>query len=391
MPDPVLLVHCRYQQPGGEDVVYEAEVALLEANGHHVERLELHNDALNGMPRVQAAARAVWNGDAARTIERRVRETGARLVHFHNTFPLLSPAVYGGARRAGARVVQTLHNYRLVCPSALMLRDGRPCDDCVGRPFAWPGVQHACYRGSRAATAVVATMVAVHRARGTWTREVDAYVAVSEFLRAQVVRGGLPAERVHVKRPHVRCDPGVGAHDGDYALFVGRLSHEKGIGVVLDAWRTLDAALPLVVLGDGPLRGAVERAAAADPRIRFEGRVPPARVADAMRAARLLVAPSLGYEGAPLALAEAAAAGLPVVSSGIGAMAELVEDGQTGLLVPPGDAQALAAAVARLDGDAVLRARMGRAARARYETMLSAEAAYTATSAIYACALAGAA
>ncbi|MGH7445700.1 MAG: glycosyltransferase family 1 protein, partial [Longimicrobiales bacterium] len=257
--DPILTVHCFYQRPGGEDTAYRAESGLLEARGHRVERMEYHNDALDGISSAQAAVRAVWNHRAAREVAQRVRATGARLVHFHNTFPLLSPAVYAGARREGARVIQTLYNYRLVCPGALMLRDGAPCTACAGRLVAWPAVRHACYRDSRAASAVVATMLRVHRSAGTWTHQVDGYIAVSRFLRERMVEGGLPRERMHVKGPHLADDPGVGTHRGGFALFVGRIAEEKGLRVLVDAWRRLPGELPLRILGDGPLRAEIER------------------------------------------------------------------------------------------------------------------------------------
>ena len=381
--DPILLVHCHYTQPGGEDSAYRAEAALLEANGHQVVRLEVSNSALASMGRAQAAARTIWNADAARMIERRVRETGARLVHFHNTFPLLSPAVYGGARRAGARVVQTLHNYRLACPSALMLRDGAPCEDCVGRVVAWPAVVHGCYRGSRAASGVVATMLRVHRSRRTWERDVDAFIAVSGFLRDRVVAGGVPRERVHIKGPHLASDPGAGTHDADYVLYVGRLAEEKGISVLLDAWRRVRGSFRLRILGAGPMQSVVERAASQDARIRFDGHVPEDQVLAAMKEARLLVAPSISYEGAPLVFAEAAAVGLPVVSTSIGGIPESVEQGVTGELVPARDPEALAAALDRLMHDDERRRAMGCSARERFERTMSPAVAYARLSAIY--------
>jgi glycosyltransferase involved in cell wall biosynthesis len=214
-------------------------------------------------------------------------------------------------------------------------------------------------------------------------RDVDAFIAVSAFLREKVIRGGLPPERVHVKGPHLAEDPGAGAHDGRYALYVGRLSDEKGIGVLLEAWRRLESDVPLRILGDGPLRSAVERAAAEDARIVIEGHVDAARVRAAMQAASLLLVPSIWYEGAPLVFAEAAAAGLPVIASRIGGIAECVDDGETGLLVPPGDAQALARAVAGLFAAPARLQAMSASARRRFERSMSAACAYERLNAIY--------
>lgn len=382
--DPLLIVHCFYQRPGGEDTGYRADASMLEERGHEVHRLELHNDALDGMSRIGAAAKAVWNREAERAIAQRVRATGARIVHFHNTFPLLSPAVYRGARGAGARVVQTLYNYRLVCPSALLLRDDRPCEACVGRAVPWPAVQHACYRGDRRATAVVATMLVTHRLAGTFRRDVDAYIAVSEFVRERVVRGGLPAERVHVKGAHVTADPGVGMHGGGFALYAGRLSEEKGIRVVLDAWRRLPVDVPLRIVGDGPLAAEVERAAATDPRIAWDGHRTAAEVAQYMRDAWVLLVPSICYDSAPLVLPEAAAAGLPVVGSRIGGIPEGIDEDRSGVLFEPGDAGMLADRVARLHASPDAVCAMRRSARARFERQMSAETAYARLMDIYA-------
>src|SRR5205814_1104988 len=168
-----------------------------------------------------------------------IRAQRPRVAHFHNTFPLISPAAYYAARAEGVGVVQTLHNFRLLCPNALFFRDGKVCEDCLGRPVAWPGVVHGCYRGSRAASAATAVMTAAHRALGTWRTAVDVYVALTEFSRQKFIAGGLPAEKIAVKANFVYPDPGPGAGAGGYAVFVGRLSAEKGVETLLAAWRPL--------------------------------------------------------------------------------------------------------------------------------------------------------
>ncbi len=238
----VVVAHNFYQQAGGEDQVYHAEVALLRECGHDVVPFEVHNDAVAGMGKLGLAKATVWNGEIAGRLGEVVRRERADVVHFHNTFPLISPAGYYAARRAGAAVVQTLHNFRLMCPVALFYRDGRPCEDCLGKPVAWPGVVHACYRGSRATTAVTAAAVAAHRAAGTFQNAVDAYVCLTGFARDQFVAGGLPPAKLHVKPNFVHPDPGVrGGGDGS-AVFVGRLSEEKGVLPLLAAWAHLERA-----------------------------------------------------------------------------------------------------------------------------------------------------
>lgn len=292
----VLLVHNAYREPGGEDAVFEEEAALLEARGHEVLRYRAHNDSVAGMGRAALVAGTFWNRAVYREIGALVRRHRPAVVHFHNTFPLVSPAGYYAAASGGVPVVQTLHNYRLVCPNGLLFRDGRPCEDCLGRRFPWPAVAHGCYRGGRPATAVAAAMVSAHGAVGTWAGKVDAYVAPTEFAREKLVRGGLPPEKVHVKPNFVSPDPGPG-DGGGYALFVGRLSEEKGLGVLLAAWERMGAAAPeLRIVGDGPLAPVVARAAASNPRLRRMGRRTPAETRRLMKGAAVLVLPSEVYE-----------------------------------------------------------------------------------------------
>lgn len=378
----VLLCHSHYQQPGGEDQVFADEGRLLEAHGHQVLRYTLHNDALAGMGRLTAAVKTVWNSQAAAEIGALVRSERPDIAHFTNTFPLISPAAYYAARRAGAAVVQSLHNYRLLCPSAVFLREGRICEDCLGRAFAWPGVLHGCYRASRAATGIVATMQAMHRAAGSWRRGVDRYIALTEFARQKFVEGGLPAERISVKGNFVDPDPGLGASDGGFALFVGRLSPEKGIDTLLDAWRRLPGKR-LVILGDGPLAAQVQAAAAANPNVQWLGHRPRTEALAWIGRAACVIVPSRWYEMFGLVVIEAFARGAVVVASQLGALGELVEHERTGLHFDAGDAAALAHNVARLFDDGVLRAACRMAARAEYERRCSAAGNYEELCAVY--------
>jgi glycosyltransferase involved in cell wall biosynthesis len=285
------------------------------------------------------------------------------VVHFHNTFPLLSPACYDAARKQGAAVVQTLHNYRLLCPGALLERDSDPCESCVGRRLAWPGILHGCYRASRAATAALAGMTALHRAAGTWNRAVDVYVALTRFARARFVEGGLPAAKIVVKPNFVWPDPGAGAGSGGYALFAGRMSQEKGLETLAAAWKLLDGVPLLKAAGDGPLVGTLTGVRG----IELLGRRAREDVLGLMREASFLVFPSLCYEGLPMAILEAFACGLPVIASRLGAMAEVVEDGRTGLLFRPGDAGELASTIEWAVTHPAELGRMRREARAEFE------------------------
>ncbi|MFK7603682.1 glycosyltransferase family 4 protein [Deinococcus sp. SM5_A1] len=340
----ILVVHNFYQQAGGEDVVFRAETALLRRHGHDVQTFAVSNDLIEQTPRLQVAAQTVWNARMARKVTALVREYGSQIVHFHNTFPLLSPAVYGGARAGGAAVVQTLHNFRLLCANALLLRDGQICEDCLGKlPLA--AVQHSCYRGSRSASAVVAAMQTVHRAAGTYRTDVDAYIALTEFARDKFIAGGLPPERIAVKPNFLEEHPSPGTGDGGYALFVGRLSPEKGIETLLQAWAELGATIPLRIVGDGPLASRVAEAEQTLPGVSWLGKLDPAEVREQMRGAVLLAVPSVWYEGGPLTMIEGWGVGLPMVASDLGAMSSMIRPGENGLLFQAGNAGGLAAQV----------------------------------------------
>lgn len=336
----VLLVHNRYQLAGGEGAVFDAESALLERHGYRVIRYERHNDEVDGLSRLELAKKTVWNRESHDQLLALMRAEQPAIVHVHNTLPLISPAVYDAAREAGVPVVQTLHNYRLLCPNALFLREGSPCEKCLGKAFAWPGVVHGCYRDSRPTTAAVAGMVAAHRARGTWTKKVDRYIALTEFARAKLIQGGLPADKITVKPHFVDPDPGPGTGEGGYALYAGRLSEEKGIETLIEAWTRHRPGLRLKVIGDGPLLPLVESAREAG--VEAIGRQPLDEVIRLMQGAAVVVIPSICYETFGRTAIEAYAAGTPVIVSDGGAVAELVRPGETGFLFPTGNADALA-------------------------------------------------
>lgn len=362
----VLQLHNQYQQAGGEDVVVRAERELLGSHGHEVDLLEADNAEIVGFSgKVKAALGTIYSPTAKARVAARIAAFQPDLVHVHNFFPLLSPSVYYACREARVPVVQTLHNYRLICPNALLLRSGRPCEECVGKSVPWPGLLHACYRGSRAGSAAVAAMIGVHRQMGTWMNAVDVFIAATNFSRDKLIEGGLPAEKVAVK-PNFVPDPGsAGDGRGGFALFVGRLSQEKGIATLLSAWERTNCAIPLKLAGDGPLAGKVARRAVGG-RIQYFGVQPRGEILELMRKAAFLVFPSIGYEGLPMVIVEAFSSGLPVVAAGHGSMASLVDHGRTGLHFRPGDAGDLAAKIEWVVANPAEMVRMRREARAEY-------------------------
>lgn len=305
----------------------------------------MRNDQVQTMGRLALARATHWNRASHDELGTLVREHRAEVVHFHNTFPLMSPSCYSASRASGAAVVQTLHNFRLLCPGATFFRDGKVCEDCLHAVAPWRAALHRCYRSSVAGSAVTASMLTWHRMRGTYRSQIDAYIALSEFGKQKFLEGGLPADRVHVKPNFLDEDHGAGAGDGGFALFVGRLVPEKGVDTLLGAWRELAGVLPLKIVGDGSMRAEVELAASRSAGIEYLGRKPFAEVLDLLGRATMLVFPSTWYEGMPRTIIESFSRGTPVVASDLGTMSSMIAHGQTGWLFPAGDSGALARAV----------------------------------------------
>jgi glycosyltransferase involved in cell wall biosynthesis len=375
-PETILSVHNFYQQPGGEDFLYKSETALLEQQGHSVVRYEDHNDRIhNGLI---TGLSSIWNHRTHRRIGVLAQQDKPAVAHFYNTFPLISPSAYYAVKRQGIAVVQKLSNYRLVCPGATLLRDGKVCEECIDQDSLLPSLRHRCYRGSLTATASVAAMLSMHRLAGTWTSAVDLYIAPTDFSRQKFIEGGLPADRVVVKPYMLLPDPGVGdPHEGSYALFVGRLSEEKGIHTLLASWTTL-SDIPLKIMGDGPLvREHWPQA------VTWLGQRSRDQMHNYIRNARVLIVPSTWYEIGPLTILEAFACGTPVIASNLGSMAELVRDGHTGLLFRPGDPVDLAEKVRYAFTHPEHLAAMRINARREYEEKYTAERNYKMLIAIY--------
>jgi glycosyltransferase involved in cell wall biosynthesis len=383
----IVIVHNTYQQPGGEDVAVEAESNLLERRGHTVIRYSRSNDemAMMSAPRRLLMVKDMIHSEKSkREMLDLLRDERPDLVHVHNTFMMVSPSVFEACREAGIPVVQTLHNYRLLCPGWSLCREGKVCEECIESGL-WRGVWHGCYRDSRLMTAAVALMLQVHRVRGTWSHDVGGYVALTNFARDKFIEGGLPASRIGVKPNFLESDPGKRCSSGGFALFVGRLSAEKGAEVLLQAWQKLKGTIPLVIMGDGPLREPLESEAAARnlSNITFAGWRSRGEILSAMKSASLLITPSLWYEGFPMTVVEAFACGIPVICSRLGGLREIVEDGSTGLHFNPGDAEDLAGKLDLLWTQPAQLAAMGRAAREEYKGNYTAERNYELMMQIY--------
>jgi glycosyltransferase involved in cell wall biosynthesis len=379
----ILTVHNEYQIRGGEDESSELERRLLQEMGHNVDAYIDNNRRIKTLGAINTAFRTVWSNEAYRAVRQKLKQTNYSIMHVQNFFPLISPSAYYAARAEGVPVIQTLRNYRLLCPNALFFRDGKICEDCLGKPIPYPGVVHGCYRGSPAASGVTTAMITVHRAIRTWTNMVDVYIALTHFAREKFIQGGLPAEKIVVKPNFVYPDPGVGKGQGSYALYVGRLSTEKGLDTLISAWEQLAEPIPLKIVGDGPLAPDVQRAAERFPKIEWLGRKPMAEVHALMGQAMFLVFPSKWYETFGRVAVEAFAKGTPVIAANVGAIAELVQDGYTGLLFDPGDAQSLASRVDWLLSHPSKLAQMRLAARSEFEAKFTAKVNYQRLMEIY--------
>ncbi|HEX6545277.1 MAG TPA: glycosyltransferase family 4 protein [Bryobacteraceae bacterium] len=341
----ILLVHNSYQQPGGEDRVFQMEADLLRSHSHRVILYQSHNDDVSRSGRAVLFAKTIWNRQSYSELRRVIRDKKIDLVHLHNTFPLISPSAYYAAAAERVPVVQTLHNYRLLCPAATLYRDGRICEACVGQSIALPAVLHSCYRASRSASFASTAMLASHRVAGTWQHKVSTYIALTDFAREKFIEGGLPEARIRVKPNFIDPDPGVGPGTGKYALFMGRLTPEKGVRTLLEAWKILHGAMPLEIAGEGPLVGETRAAAAQIPNVFLRGWMPRQHLQEMIRQAAVVIVPSEWYEPFGLTIAEAFAAGVPVIASRLGSLTSMVRHRETGLLFEAGRAADLAAQV----------------------------------------------
>ncbi len=366
----ILILHNRYKIIGGEEGVVKAEYALLADRGHKVTVLEVSNDRIVGIwGKLSTAINGIYSLQSKQKVSDAIGQLAPDLVHVHNFFPLLSPSIYDACLDAEVPVVQTLHNYRLICPKAMPFRDGQICEDCFDRVVPWSGVLHGCYRGSHIQSASVAAMLGLHHWQGTWHKRVDAYIALSDFQKQVFVRSGLPAERFFVKPNFVFAGelPQDSERD-NFALFVGRLAEEKGVEVLLDAYRQHQLTIPLKIIGDGPLRQSLQAKAAGLSQIAFLGRQDAAVVAQMMQRAQFLVFPSIWYEGFPLTIAEAYSRKLPAIASNLGTMSEIVIDGISGMHFESGNSTDLAAKIQWATDHPQFMKTMGESAYRIYQT-----------------------
>jgi len=342
----ILSVHNTHQERGGEDVVFEQEGRMLARAGHNVVAYHRTNHEIGQLSivgQLDLARRTIWASDSLAEFDKLLASEKPDVVHIHNTFIVISPSIYRACRKRGIPVVQTLHNFRFLCPPSNLFRDGKVCEECIDRSLL-RAIEHKCYRGSTSATAVVVAMLGFHRIIRTLERSVDRYIALTEFSRKKFISAGFPADRISVKPHFLESDPGVRQQPGDYALYIGRFSPDKGVRTLIDAWSKIPKEFKLRIVGDGLERPELEtevRRRQLD-NVKFRGFLSREEAIAALKGARFLVMPSLWYETFGMVIIEAFACGVPVICSRLGAMAELVQDGINGLHFAPGDSADLA-------------------------------------------------
>ena len=385
----ILLAHNNYRSssPSGENAVCEDERNILIKYGNSVDTFFLSSDTIEVKGKlgvIQAAIATPWNPHIFRTIRDMVMTSQPDVVHVHNTFPLISPAIFSAVGRKAARVL-TLHNYRLFCPAAIPMRDGKVCTECLDKRSPLPSMLHGCYRGSRVATLPLAISVGLHRALGTWTKQVDAFICLSEFQRELMIKAGLPREKVHVKPNFYPGNPAVAvwAERKPYVVFAGRLTAEKGVINLLRAWQAWGFAAPeLRLVGDGELRAELERMAKGFP-VRFLGQVSAEEAQAQIANAQMLVLPSECFEGFPMVVREAFAFGTPAAVSDLGPLPSIVEHGKNGIVFQPANPQSLLQEVRTAWETPGLLERLGQGARAEFEGKYTEEANYATLMEIY--------
>lgn len=333
----ILLIHNKYKQAGGEDGVFKTEGDLLAGFGHQVDELVFDNSVITGFwNKCINGLKFIYNPTSAKIIRKKIESFKPDVIHVHNFVPLVSPAVFWEADRHRVPVVLTLHNFRMVCPSATLFYKNFIYEKSLRSIFPFDAVMKGVYRNSIVETAILAFGIAFHHLIGTWRNKVDFYIALTSFAKGKFVgaRMPLPFAKVLVK-PNSVQDCGMGtARRRDHFLFVGRLVEEKGLRTLLQA--AFLSPFRLIIIGDGPLQQEVIDHAKMNPNVVYLGPQNKATVISHMKACAALIFPSLWYEGLPLTMIEAFSAGTPVIASNHGAMAELIHHNVNGLLFDPG-------------------------------------------------------
>lgn len=383
----ILIVHNFYQYTGGEDSVLQSESALLKQHGHEILLFTKDNKeiiAYNFLQKAKFIQNTIYNRTIQAEFYSQIEKFKPDIVHVHNTFPLISPAIYDVCLEKKIPIIQTLHNFRLACPGALFYRENQVCEACLGKKIPWPGVISRCYRNSRIQSGIVALMIAYHNYIKTWQEKVDFYVALTEFTKSKFIQNGLPKRKIRVKPNFVQIYHQAIPHGENFAVFVGRISNEKGIQNLIQVWSSIKN-YQLKIIGDGPIQQEIEALIRKYnvTNIELTGKLSHSQTLSEIGKAKFLILPSQCYENFPMTIVEAFACGTPVITSRLGAMQEIVQNGYTGLHFTPADPHDLAAKIIWAWTHPAEMAEMGKNARREYEEKYTPEKNYEMLMEIY--------
>jgi glycosyltransferase involved in cell wall biosynthesis len=387
------MLHNFYQSssPSGEDVVFRQEAKMLREYDNDVILFAKRNNSIVTSPNYKKFIlpfRLIWSRETYNELRKIIKKEKPKIAHFHNIWYLISPSAYYACKDAGIPVIQTLHNFRFFCANGLLMRDSRICEECLGK-WPWRGAKYGCYRGSRLYSFPIALVEAFHKFTGTWKNKIDAFIALTEFSKKKFVECGLPSEKIFVKPNFLQNPPKLAFPNNGFAAFVGRLSVEKGLNILVDAFKNLDSykagSLILKIIGDGPLKKQVEQKLEDEKILNIEltGRKTATECMELLQSARFVLMPSVWYEGFPMVILEAFSSGKPVIASRLGALTELVDDGKTGLLFEPGNPEDLASKIKWMLDNEDACIQMGKNARKVFEEKYTAEKNYEMLMKIY--------
>lgn len=341
----ILIAHNFYEQAGGEDAVVKSEYELLRKKGEDVSLYERSNKEIGSLSligKLKFLFQMEWSRKSYDELRLRIRQSRPDVVHFHNIFYMITPAAYDACHDEGVPVVQSQHNFRPLCSNGLFFRQGAVCEECLQHSL-WRGVRYGCFKGSRAATLMMARMLMTHQKKKTWNKKVDRYIMATEFTRKKYIEAGIPPEKISIKPHFVFANQSNTGGDQGYALYIGRLSPEKGADVLLKAWENLPQ-IPLKIIGTGPMAQELQDYAGQKglKNVQFLGYVSHQEYETNLRGAKFLVLPSVCYENFPRVVVEAYSFGIPLLASRLGSMNDLVTEQKTGVLFEAGNAKDLA-------------------------------------------------
>lgn len=375
----ILIIHNHYLEEGGEDQVVSSEIKMLKDFGHKVlfyERSNKELDFFTTFKKIKFLTKdIVWSKAVYGEIKELIKKERPDIAHIHNIFILLTPSVYDALSDEDIPIVQTLHNYRLVCANGLFYRDNKICEECIDGNFT-PSIIHHCWRNSFILTSFIKKMLDAHFKKGTFKQKIDAYIALSEFSKNKFIEAGLLREKIFIKPNFTEVYAAERDGFDNYALFAGRLANYKGLNTLISAYQRLGAGYNLKVIGDGPLLNGLKQNSERMKNVQLLGRLPTDTVIEYIKKSSFLIFPSECYENMPRVILESFACGVPVLASNIGAIKELIKDRITGLLFKAGDIEDLATKIKELIDNKELLIQMGRNARRDYEENYTVEKNY---------------